>query len=111
MLDRPAAAAKPIDYEKINRRALKHWVLVHSLIVDLKGNPLGDVLRLNPAATHKRRLSEFRMTENGWVNLGPAFSASGKDTIEVLQYLGACDRRTAAEFLADILDRIVEVAA
>lgn len=106
--------AKPLDYEKIGRHALKHWRLIHSLICDLKGNPLAEVAALAPAATHKRRLSEFRLlSDGGWVNLGVGFGASGKDLIEVVQYLGACDRRTAAEFLVDILDRIavVEVPA
>ena len=103
--------AKPLDYDKINRRAMSHWTLIYSLICDLRGNPLSDVLALNPSATHKRRLCEFRMTTDGWVNLHPAFSASGKDPIELVQYLAACDRRTAAEFLGDIVDRIVIVEA
>jgi len=115
MFDRPST----FDAREVNRRAVKHWPVVHNMLVDMHGRPLGDVMRLgNPALfidPNKRRPEGPRLVELrgpspvnfSWCCLGNG--AKGDDVIDLVAYLGGCDRRTAGEFLKGLTDRLVEV--
>lgn len=81
-----------------------------------------DVERLSPAYVERRpgeprrhgapRLVTLRgpapYDGGSWFTLGPP-SASGPDVISIVEFLGECDRRTAADFLRELTDRLVEV--
>lgn len=116
MLDRPG-----LDTREINRRAIKHWSTIYNMLVDWHGRPLGEVQRLgNPNLVidpNKRRPNGPRLIELrgpsaidfSWFCLGNA--AKGEDVIDLVAYLGECDRQTAGQFLRDLTDRFVEIAA
>jgi hypothetical protein len=112
--------AKPLDYRAINRRAWRHWRVVHSHLVDLHGRILVGVLQqLNPEAAKRRaekreparRLEHFTIGDGGsWRNVGSG--SVGPDVISLVQWLAHdCTREAAAEWLDDLTGRIVEVAA
>jgi len=119
MLDRPG-----LDTREINRRALKHWAVLYHHLVDFKGHPLDDVARLNrnykqrepgsPRPHNAPRLVLLRGPNpydgGSWLCLGPP-AARGDDVIAMIEYLGECDRRTAGNFIKDLTDRLVEIAA
>lgn len=116
MLDRAG-----LDSREINRRAVKYWPTIYNMLVTWHGLPLGEVQRLgNPNLVidpNKRRPNGPRLIELrgpspvnfSWHCLGNG--AKGDDVIDLVAYLGECDRRTAAEFLRDLTDRFVEIAA
>ena len=122
MLDRPTTVSGRAEYD-INQRAVKHWSIIYHMLVDMHGRPLGEVQRLNPNhvqqphGVHRHaapRLSEFRLAFAGpnagsWVCLGNG--ARGDDLIDLVAYLGECDRRTASEWLGGVVKRIVSVEA
>jgi hypothetical protein len=116
LLDRPTA--KPLDYRAINRKACRHWRVVHAHLVDLHGRIVVGVLReLNPEAAKRhadgqrpRRLEHFTISEadGSWRNLGSGHS--GDDIVSLLQFLAHdADRAACAEFLDFLTSRIVEI--
>jgi hypothetical protein len=119
-----------IDRREINRRAVKFWPQVRSMLVDMHGRPIGDLARLSPhydaaqrADGRKRhgapKLDTFRGPDpcpnadgsgpGAWCDVGTG--KSGTDVISLIEYLGECDRKTATEFLKDLTDRLVELTA
>jgi len=128
MLDRVSTADR-FDAREINRKAVKHWPTIRHMIVDMHGRPLGEVRALNPAnppldpgrarphglpqLREMRGPSPFETGGSGpgdWCDLGTG--ASGPDVISLIVHLsGGCDRRVAADYLAGLVDRLIEVAA
>jgi hypothetical protein len=121
LLDRPTTPDR-LDYRSINAKAIKHWSTIYNMICDWHGRPLGEVQRLNPdfvELPHGRRrhggpqlvlLRGPSPWDGGsWLCIGPP-SAEGKDVVDLVAYLGECDRRMAAEWLGSLVDRVVEVA-
>jgi hypothetical protein len=108
---------------QISRKAIQNWPWLWNHLVDMHGRPLGDVRKLNPDyreqphGIHRHgapRLVEFRGPD-GWPNEGAwrclGNGAKGDDTVDLVSFLGECDRRTAALWLSGLLSRIVTVAA
>jgi hypothetical protein len=120
LLDKPT---QTYDARELSRKAIQNWPWVWNHLVDMHARPLGEVQRLNPnfvaLETGVRRHNAPRAVEfrgpDGWPNEGAwrclGNGASGADTVDLVAYLGECDRRTAALWLAGLLSRIVEVAA
>jgi hypothetical protein len=120
LLDKPT---QTFDAREINRKALRHWATIQHMIFDFHGRPLGEVQRLNPNYVPREpgrrrvgapRVTQLRMSfawpdEGKWSCLGLP-SASGEDPIDLVAYLGECDRRTAAEWLRSLCSRLVDVA-
>jgi hypothetical protein len=120
MLDRPNST---YDARELSRKAIQNWPWVWNHLVDFHGKPLGEVQRLNPNYVEPKvgvrrngapRLVEFQgpggyPNEGSWRCLGNG--ASGDDIVDLVAYLGECDRRTAALWISGLLSRIVEVAA
>jgi hypothetical protein len=120
MLDRTNST---FDAREINRAAIRHWPTICHMIFDFHGRALGEVQKLNPNYVAQEpgrrrhgapRLVEFRMSfswpnEGSWYCRGPG-GARGEDPIDLVAYLGECDRRTAAEWLRSLCSRMVEVA-
>jgi hypothetical protein len=122
LLDRPTTVSGRAEYD-INAKAIKHSPILYHMIVDMHGRPLGEVRRLNPNyverphGVHRHnspRLAGFRMSF-AWPNEGSWHclenGAKGDDLIDLLAYLGECDRRTAGEWLGGVVKRIVSVEA
>jgi hypothetical protein len=119
MLDRPNS---PLDCREITRAALKHWATIQHMIFDFHGRPLGEVarhpdyVRQDPGRPRRHgapRVTELRMSfaypnEGQWHCLSNG--TSGDDPIDLVAFLGECDRRTAAEWLRSVCNRMVEVA-
>jgi hypothetical protein len=141
MLDRPrfslvadepvAAPARPadkFDTRAISRAAVRHWSVLRSWLVNFKGVPSGEILRLNPSYKSPTDPSIVRRDLPRLVELqGPSTmevdgsvgawhcrggsGASGKDPIAMIEYLSqGADRRVCAEYLKSLTDRIVELA-
>ncbi len=93
------------DHAALAYRALESWPALHSRVVDMKGRSIiGD---LGPEPDRERRLVEFRFLQGGsWVVLGAGAGASGRNVIDLIAWLGNCDRNTAADYLRDALKRI-----
>jgi hypothetical protein len=121
LLDSPTTPDR-LDYRAINARAIKHWPILYHMIVDFHGRPLGAVQRLNPNFVEQKhgvprhgapRLIELRGPSpwdgGSWVCLGNG--ARGADPVDLVAFLGECDRRTAGDWLGSLVNRIVEVAA
>jgi hypothetical protein len=120
MLDRPI---ETYDARALSRKAIQNWPWVWNHLVDTHGRPLGEIQRLDPNYVAQPvgirrhgapKLVEFRgpdsyPNEGAWRCLG--VNAHGDDTVDLVAFLGECDRRTAALWLAGLLSRIVEVAA
>jgi hypothetical protein len=120
LLDKPT---QTFDARELSRKAIQNWTWVWGHLADFHGRPLGELARLNPNYVEPKigvrrhgapRLVEFRgpdgyPNEGRWRCLGNA--ASGEDTVDLVAFLGECDRRTAALWLSGLLSRIVEVAA
>jgi hypothetical protein len=120
MLDRPT---ETYDARALSRKAIANWPWVWNHLVDFHGRPLAEVAKLNPhyvqptvgVRRHNApRLVEFRgpasyPNEGAWFCWGGG--AKGDDTVDLVAFLGECDRRTAALWLSSLLSRIVEVAA
>ena len=99
------------DPDKLERRQCMH------------GRPLGEVRRLNPNfveqphGVHRHngpRLAGFRLSfawpnEGGWHCIENG--AKGGDLIDLVAYLGECDRRAAGEWPGSVVKRIVSVEA
>jgi hypothetical protein len=117
---------KPFDCREINRRAVSLWGSLRSHLVGLDGRPVGDIIRLREDATIPEpgrarkpggpQLREFRgpspYEDNGgpgaWHDVGTG--QSGPDVVSLLEYLsGGADRRTCADFLSRLCDRMVPV--
>jgi hypothetical protein len=122
LLDRPTTVSGRADYD-LNQRAIKHWPIIYHMMVEMHGRPLAEVQRLNPNyvepkhGVHRQnapRLVEFH-GPGGWPNEGSwqclGNGASGADLIDLVAYLGETDRRTAGEWLAGVVRRIVSVEA
>jgi hypothetical protein len=129
-VEKPKPDKAAIDRREINRRAVKFWPQVRSMLVDMHGRPIGDLARLSPhydaaqrADGRKRhgapKLDTFRGPDpcpnadgsgpGAWCDVGTG--KSGTDAISLIEYLGECDRKTATEFLKDLTDRLVELTA
>jgi hypothetical protein len=119
------APAKPGlgDMRAHTRKALKNWPIVYNQLVDMHGWPLG-VAALNPnykpspngriRGAGGPRLDGFSGPDYREETLGAwhcrGNGASGGSLVELIQYLsGGVEHRVAAEFLRDLVDRIVEV--
>jgi len=126
-----------MDARDLSRKAVRNWSFVRECLVDRAGRPQEYVARLNPAHVpfdaNKGRpfgvpipgpqLKEFRVKEfrgpspyetggsvGAWVDVGTG--AHGKDIVDLVCHLaGGVDRKVAAACLAEIVGRIVEVAA
>jgi hypothetical protein len=122
MLDRPAK----YDEREINRKAVKHWGVIRNYLVDMHGRSMVRSLNPNHIAPDPNRarppgtpqLKEFRGPApwqpdgsiGSWVDLGTG--QSGKSVVDLVVYLAdGVDRRTAADFLAALVDRIAIVEA
>jgi hypothetical protein len=119
MLDKP----ETYDSRDLSRRSIQNWAWVWHSMVDQHGRPLGEIQKLNPAyvepkpGVHRHnapRLVEFRgpasyPNEGAWHCLGNG--AQGDDCVDLVAFLGECDRRTAALWLSSLLNRIKTVAA
>jgi hypothetical protein len=116
----PTRAKPRYDEREIGRRALKFWPVLKDMVMDGRGRPLGEVAGLNPNYVaidpSKRRPDGPKLTElrgpspwdgGSWHSL--TNGASGPDIISLVAYLGECDRRTAAEWLGRLVDRLVEI--
>jgi hypothetical protein len=121
VLDCPTKPDSP-DYRAINAKAIKHWSVLYHMIADWYGRPLAVVQRLgNPSLVidpERPRRDGPRLLElkgpsqwdgGSWCCLGNG--AQGKDVVDLIAYLGECDRRTAGEWLSGLVGRLVEVAA
>jgi hypothetical protein len=121
LLDKPT---QTFDAREINRKALKHWATIQHMIFDFHGRALGEVARLNPNYVEPKdpsrrrdgapRVTELRMSfaypnEGKWHCLGGT-GASGEDPIDIVAFLGQCERRIAAEWLRSLCNRMVEFA-
>jgi hypothetical protein len=118
MLDKPST----FDAREVNRKALKHWSVLAHMIYDFNGRALGEIAQLNENYVQqdpgRRRQAGPRLIElrgpsswdgGSWHCLG-GDGARGDDVISLVQYLGECDYRTAADFLKNLTDRLVEIA-
>lgn len=115
MLDRPS-----LNSRQIERLALKHWSTLRHMLFDFYGRPLSEVARLNPNyVPHdpaRRRHNAPRLVElrgpspydGSWFCVGGT-GATGVGIIAMVQYLGECDWRPAAEFLRDLTGRLAIV--
>jgi hypothetical protein len=120
MLDRPT---ETYDARELSRKAIQNWLWVWNHLVDGHGRALGEIQKLNPNYVAQPvgvrrhgapKLVEFRgpdgyPNDGAWRCLGNG--ARGDDIVDLVAYLGECDRRTAALWLSSLLSRIVEVAA
>jgi hypothetical protein len=128
---RSAPKGDPMDSRDLSRRAVKHWPIVREYLVDRSGGPTAPVAKLNPAhvpydsnrgrpfgqpipGPQLRELKgpspyEQDGTVGSWVDVGTG--AHGKDIVDLVAHLGQVDRKVAAAHLAEIVSRIVEVAA
>jgi hypothetical protein len=120
-----------MDARDLSRRAIKHFAFVKDCLVDRSGMPHECVRALSPNYVpydpNKGRpfgvpysgpqLKEFRgpnpwevdKTLGSWVDVGTG--AHGRDVVDLVAYLGSCDRSTAGAYLSSVLARVVEVAA
>lgn len=121
MLDRPAK----YDEREINRKAVKQWGVIRNYLVDMHGRSMVRSLNPNHIAPDPNRarppgapqLRELRGPSpwdadgsvGSWADVGTG--KRGKDVISLVKYLGECDRRTAAQWLGDLVSRIVEIPA
>jgi hypothetical protein len=121
----PVLDKAEIDRREINRRAVKYWSTIHSMIFDWYGRPLG-LASINPnfkpnpdghVRYGERKLTEFSGL-SPWPNAdgsGPgawysrATGEKGHDAISLIEHYGECDRKTATTFLKGLLDRLVEI--
>jgi hypothetical protein len=131
-VDEPAAPAAPTrakpryDEREINRKAVKHWGIIRNYLVDMRGRSMVRSLNPNYIAPDPNRarppgcpqLKEFRGPApwqpdgsiGAWVDVGTG--QSGKSVVDLVIFLAdGVDRRVAADFLAELVSRIVEVAA
>jgi hypothetical protein len=117
LLDRP----QTYDAREVNRKAIQHFAIIYPMLVEMHGRPLAEVQRLNPNYDEPKhgvrrhgapQLVEFQ-GPGGWPNEGSwrclGNGASGDDLIDLVAYLGECDRRTAGEWLGRLVKRIVIV--
>jgi hypothetical protein len=121
LLDKVTAADR-LDCRSISSRVLRHWPILFHMLVDFHGRPLAAVQRLgNPDLVvdpGKRRPDGPKLVmlrgpsplDGSWLNIGPP-SAQGDDVIDLVAWLGSCDRHTAAAFLAGLVNRIAVVEA
>jgi hypothetical protein len=119
-------AADKFDCRAVNRRAVALWPHLRAHIVGIKGQPLGDVLRLNPNYVERDpgrarpaggpQLKEFRGPGSderdggpgAWRDIGTG--EGGPDLVSLIQYLSnGCERRVAADFLKSLCDRMVVI--
>jgi hypothetical protein len=121
-----AARTSGYDARDLTRRALKAWPTIRGIVTDYQGFPVGEIWALNPSNApidpnrgmrrDGPRLLEFSGPDYREDNLGAwrclGNGASGKDLVELIQYLaGGCERRAAADYLRSIVERVVEIAA
>jgi hypothetical protein len=127
MLDRPTTTTTTtLDSREINRRAVALWPILRDHLVDLRGRPVGDLLRLSPnyiaqEAGRARppgspQLKEFRGPSSSELDGGPGAwrdvgtGQSGPDLVSLIVYLsGGADRRACAVFLSRLCDRMVVI--
>jgi hypothetical protein len=120
MLDRPTTTADRADFD-LNQKAVRFWSLLAYEIHDLRGRPLAAVqslgnpnLRIDVERPRKDgpRLVMFQGPgiSRSWKNLGPP-SAEGKDLVELIMWLGGCERPVARDFLRSLVNRVVSVEA
>jgi hypothetical protein len=120
MLDRPTTTAGRADYD-LSAKALRHWPVLHAMMVDFHGRPQTEIARLGGEAAPKidperrnqwrgPRLREFRGGPGyeGWVN---GDGASGETVADLVAYLGSCSKEKAIEWLSATIARIVSVEA
>ena len=116
MLDRPAK----FDEREINRKAVRFFPQIHSLIVDMHGRPKAEISRLRDPDFDPRRprkpgevrpaLNMFKGPgwDGSWTNIGDG--ARGETLVDLVAYLsGGADRRVCAEWLGALVDRFAEV--
>lgn len=128
MLDRPTVRGTTVADRRefdVNAKAIRHFPsTIYPHLCDWHGHALADVRRLGDptydGSPNGRRSNDVWPKAVGlrgpnswdggsWLCFGPP-SASGKDVIALVEFLGQCDRKTAAEWLGDLVDRIREVA-
>jgi hypothetical protein len=122
MLDRPTTDADRAVYD-LNRRALRHWPLLRSHILDIRSEATSEMRRLGDPTFDGRpngrirgenvpRLTGLRgphPNDFSWFSIDPP-GARGRDLIDMVAYLGSVDRQRAMQWLRDFCDRIREVA-
>jgi hypothetical protein len=122
MLDRPTTDADRAVYD-LNKRALRHWPLLRSHLLTMHGEASNEMRRLGDPAFDGRPNGRLRgeavpkltglrgphPDDFSWFSIDPP-AARGRDLIDMVSYLGSCDRKTATQWLRDFCDRIREVA-
>jgi hypothetical protein len=129
MLDRVAKSETSYDARDLSRRAVANWSIVYRELVDWRGWAHNHVRALGP---NFKPYEPGRQRPDGWPRLaglkGPvafdakgntgswfcvgheAAGAHGDDVVDLVVYLsGGASRRVCAEFLSDLLDRVVVV--
>jgi hypothetical protein len=125
----PVAAPAPvvedratIDRREINRRAVKFWPVIKDYLHDWHGRSLvrhlgpghipQDPNRTRiPVPTVKELKGPMPWMPDGttgsWYDVGTG--ARGDSPIELVMWLGACDNKTATNYLRDLTDRLAEI--
>jgi hypothetical protein len=128
--DEPAASAPVVDKATLDRRALqrkamKHFAIIRGYIFDRYGRPTGPAT-LDPnwkaSPNGEKWPDQVRVTElsgpspwenadgsgpGAWVSRGTG--AAGPDLISLVEHLGSCDRKTATDWLRNLVDRCAEI--
>jgi hypothetical protein len=130
MLDRPAKSEFTYDARDLSRRAVAAWPVIYPELVDGRGWARDHVRQLGP--DYVRPDPNSRLRAAGWPravglygpsaydakgNVGSWYcvgyesgGARGDDVLDLVVFLtGGASRRVAAEFLSDLLDRVVVV--
>jgi hypothetical protein len=123
------AKAEPFDARELSRKAIANWPIVYPMLANWHGWAHEDIRRLGPDF---KAYDPSRPRPEGWPRLsglkGPSpydangntgawfcvgwesGGAHGDDVVDLIVFLsGGASRRVCAEWLGDLLDRLVVV--